>query len=218
MLRTDFSKIKLCNYLSPEGAKRTLSTRTIRLAKPSQFNDPFDMRLDEVFGLDIIQFVEAQKHVIVDFLSGELNSLRLSKLGVMAGIINKSMRDASLRKKKIIRDELTATPIEKLYDFDSLRKIEAKVLERFQTEMDRFGIFCTTLNHNSLLMWAHYAQSHQGAVLEFAPDFNRNSVLCASRPVRYSNERPLLYRTPSDMLRHGLTMSAEESGAIAESW
>jgi hypothetical protein len=31
-------------------------------------------------------------------------------------------------------------------------------------------VFCSTKNHDSLLMWAHYAQAHKGVVLRFLPD------------------------------------------------
>ena len=107
--------------------------------------------------------------------------------------------------------ELIADNIDEIYDFESINKSYNNTLEKIQGSLNCHGVFCTTLNHDSLLMWAHYAQSHQGAVFEFAPDFERGSVLCASKPVRYNKERPLVFRSPSDMLRHGITMSEDES-------
>ena len=121
------------------------------------------------------------------------------------------MRTASPEKRKFLRDELIATPSEQLYDFDTIKKNHFEILKKFKAGFNRYGIFCTTLRHDSLLMWAHYAQSHQGAVLQFAPDFKRDSVLCASKPVLYAKERPLPYSSRSDLLRHCITMSPEES-------
>jgi len=43
--------------------------------------------------------------------------------------------------------------------------------------------------------------------LEFSPDVEKDSALSASMPVRYKKERPLIYRNPSDLVRHALTMS-----------
>ena len=87
MVKLDFSKTRLFKYLSPDGAKKSLSTRTIKFSKPSEFNDPFDMRIDELTGLNSRKFAEELRHEMVDFLSGELGSLRNSEMGNMAGII-----------------------------------------------------------------------------------------------------------------------------------
>jgi hypothetical protein len=55
-------------------------------------------------------------------------------------------------------------------------------------------------------MWSHYTQHHQGVVFEFSADVANDSALCASKSVRYSKERPLVYKTPADFARRGLTM------------
>jgi hypothetical protein len=135
MVKLDFSETRLFKYLSPDGAKKSLSTRTIKLSKPSEFNDPFDMRLDRAFGLDHREFVETQIAGIVDFLSDQLdiNSLRSSKIGDMAGKLSSSMRNASPEKKKWMRDELMATPVEEMYDFESLKNVEAMVVGKVFT-------------------------------------------------------------------------------------
>ena len=43
--------------------------------------------------------------------------------------------------------------------------------ERFEREwhdkVPRMRMLCITEEHDNLLMWAHYAQNHTGAVLEF---------------------------------------------------
>ena len=36
-------------------------------------------------------------------------------------------------------------------------------------------------------------------------------MFLVSKPVRYSEHRPLLYRTPDDFMRHAYQMSARES-------
>jgi hypothetical protein len=63
---------------------------------------------------------------------------------------------------------------------------------------DRFGILSMSEVPTSLLMWAHYAASHTGIVLEFESDhgfFHQRTVLpvfgCARR-VFYSLERPAI--------------------------
>jgi hypothetical protein len=213
MVRPDFSKIKLCKYLSPEGAKKSLPTRTIKLSKPCTFNDPFDTRLDEIFGRDFKKFAEDLKTEFLDFLikESDVKSPRSGEFGTKLELLKEILRNASPEKIEYFRNGANSTAVEQLYDIDAIKKTDEEVLKIFKLELNRYGVFCTTLKPDSLLMWAHYAQSHEGAVLRFAPDLKKDSVLCASEPVRYANDRPLLYRTAADLLRHGITMSSEES-------
>lgn len=60
-------------------------------------------------------------------------------------------------------------------------------------------------------MWAHYADKHCGVVLEFLPDAPRDSILLAARNVAYVKERPLLYRSAEEMVRHFYFIAEEES-------
>ena len=210
---TVWPKTRLFKYLSPDGAKSTLSTCSVRFSRPSSFNDPFDMRIDEILGLDFRQFAEEQKLALFELLSGELDtsSLRPGELGRKAALINEALRKASPDQKRTIKDELLATPLAQMYDFARIEKSRSELVAKLKELLNRCGLYCMTLRHDSLLMWSHYAQSHQGIVLEFAPDAERDSVLCASRPVRYKKERPLVYRSPSDLVRNSLTMSLEAS-------
>ena len=64
-------------------------------------------------------------------------------------------------------------------------------------------------------MWSHYAGAHTGAVLKFNLDATCDSPFLASKPVQYSLKRPLMYRTPDDLIRHCYSLSIEESaGAL----
>jgi hypothetical protein len=169
MAKLNFATLRLFKYLGPVGAKKTLSTGAIRLSAPSSFNDPFDMRLDEALGLGIRHFAEAQKLVLFELLSGELDQsqLRSGELGKKAALINKMLRSASVEQMKAIKDELIATPLEQLYNLESLQKAHDDLLKTLQVQMRRYGVFCMTLHHDSLLMWSHYAQHHEGVVFEF---------------------------------------------------
>jgi Protein of unknown function (DUF2971) len=173
------------------------------------------MRLDEVIGLDFRDFMEQQKIALFELLTGELdeNSLRKSKFGAKAALINEAMRKATPEQKNTIKKQLIATPLEELYDFDNLDKSRDELVNTIKEQMSHYGVFCTTLRHDSLLMWSHYTRSHQGAVLEFVADVEKDSALLASKPVRYSKERPLIYRTSSDLVRRALLMSTQESAS-----
>ena len=86
----------------------------------------------------------------------------------------------------------------------SLEGISAHMMPLLQERMARkldelLGVMCLTEAANSLLMWAHYADSHQGFVVQFdetSPFFDRrvgpDDELRHLRKVTYSSRRPSL--------------------------
>jgi Protein of unknown function (DUF2971) len=56
-------------------------------------------------------------------------------------------------------------------------------------EMSKAAMVCMSALPDHPLMWAHYADSHRGAVLIFQEQFKPNFV---ALPVRYSPDRPLV--------------------------
>ncbi|MBK8000857.1 MAG: DUF2971 domain-containing protein [Verrucomicrobia bacterium] len=81
---------------------------------------------------------------------------------------------------------------------DSLRTYHEEFNEIFPRQLQVhlsgfFGILCLSENHESLLMWAHYAKGHTGFVLEFDPDqepFYRERGEVAYLPDRPTWKRP----------------------------
>jgi hypothetical protein len=205
--------VKLFKYLGIEGAKKTISTNSFKLSVPSTFNDPFDVRLDEILGLDYAQFAEQQKAELFNVLAGKLpdGTLRESEMGRKALVINKMLQSATPDQLAAIRSQLMATPLDQLYDLQSLKAAGDTLLATLKDSMSRYGVLCLAARNDSVLMWSHYAQHHEGAVLEFSPDVARDSALLASRPVQYQLQRPLVYRTPGDLVRRALLMSSEQS-------
>jgi hypothetical protein len=104
------------------------------------------------------------------------------------------------------------TPIEEMYDLKKLEQTEQEVLTFIRQSFELDGVFCSTTDFKSLLMWAHYAEKHYGAVIEFTPSQEKHSAFLASKKVEYSNERPVLYATAQEFVLHGVKMSVKESG------
>lgn len=71
------------------------------------------------------------------------------------------------------------------------RKLDGKNI--FSQLNDKVGILCLTqaetLMPANLLMWAHYAESHQGLVIEFKPDCE---FIKEFSPVHYLPRRPVI--------------------------
>ena len=60
------------------------------------------------------------------------------------------------------------------------------MIKRFS---ERIGLYCLSQVNNSILMWSHYAQDHQGYCLQFeATDFT--PAFGAEQQVRYAEDLP----------------------------
>src|SRR5688500_3749946 len=50
--RADYTGI-LYKYTDHTGAKKILSNRTLKFTRPSEMYDPFDVYIDDIFGMDL---------------------------------------------------------------------------------------------------------------------------------------------------------------------
>ena len=55
--------------------------------------------------------------------------------------------------------------------YEELEQLRLKQIEDFRNT----ALFCATRTNDNLLMWAHYAEQHTGAVLGFKPDVERGN-------------------------------------------
>jgi len=67
----------------------------------------------------------------------------------------------------------------------------------YKTANKSIGVLCLTKNSDNLLMWAHYANSHRGFVVEldsensfFKQDLDDKNLMGKLKKVIYNNERP----------------------------
>lgn len=64
-------------------------------------------------------------------------------------------------------------------------------------------------------MWSHYSYLHQGVVLEISPMVD--SIYSKAENVIYSNVRPAIFKTPSDMIeRQCMDTEAETKEIVAK--
>jgi hypothetical protein len=212
-LTADSDTGDLYKYMGFEGAKKTLESGAVRFSRPADFNDPFDMSVKEALGGELDEFLGRFMGQFHDFVLGDIDYsvLRPGKFKESIILINQAIKNATPEQREALKEELSRTPVNSLYDLTKLRLLNNDTVEAIQSSMNTFGVFCSTKNHDSLLMWAHYAQAHKGVVLRFLPDKSKDSFFLASRPVKYSKERPLFYRNAAEFIQHSLCMTLFDS-------
>lgn len=203
---------QIYKYTPLAGLKATLEHRSFKLSRPSDFNDPIDMYLQETIGQNMEEFLEDLKKEFHDYLVNGIKD-RPSHNPRYSGILNfmhQAIDRAPEDQKEKILEELLNTPTEHMYDFDRLRKTNDEVTAAINTAFSFDAVFCSTTDSNNLLMWAHYADHHRGAVIEYTPNVEKDSVFLVSKPVQYSKERPLPYKDAAAMVT-GLEKNPSET-------
>jgi Protein of unknown function (DUF2971) len=157
--------------------------------------------------------LQGMKEAMVEFLASEIdyNALRESPNKAKIIIMNMAFKNARPEDIDNWRRDVLDTPIEEIYDIEKLQCSNDEMIQLIKESFNTDGIFCSTVESNNLLMWAHYADQHRGAVMEFTPSVQKDSMFLASKKVHYTTIRPLLYNAPMDMVVQGIAMPLEKS-------
>ena len=197
---------KIVNY-----SIEALKNNTVFLQSPKRFDDPYDSSI----AVDKVEFYRQRIKYYLDICSvqysfnEDANSL-VYKLA--QNIYEKSLEGKTLEEIFGITSELE--------EMDSLRRSVfifnlAKCLKAYKDDQDawphaiydalhhefeamndflvnKFRVACFTTSPYSMLMWAHYANSHQGFCIEYEiPDYDAKHAKLLHRlyPVVYSSRR-----------------------------
>jgi len=181
----------LFKYRSPTGQSLDMARRNVLWAAlPQSFNDPFDCTAAILDDNDqhklrvMLVFVTGQ----IDIVRRELGARRRSRFGfsrtAMRDLIRQFDRadgDADALMALFHRvNRMLPEAWRALLPADARRLVEQR--------LNTVGVVSLSSRRDSLLMWAHYADSHHGYCLGFDPDEFGKGTLC--RPVNYSRQFP----------------------------
>lgn len=180
-------------YTDREGALKILSNRNLLFKRPSELNDPFEVLIDDLFGIDLEEAHEESARSIFELLLkdpklyAERMRLPLEDAINAKALLNKfnnNQKEAIIQfAREIGKNDPGTQKVQKFLE-DSIPAI--------QELFSNCGIFCVTKNKNSMLMWSHYAQQHYGAIIGFKPSQENDSFLKMIKPVVYTDTRPVL--------------------------
>lgn len=197
-----FNNSMLYKYLTPEICIKILESMTLRFSQPSLFNDPFESK-------PIIKNIYRETD-LSDLFSAGINANQSQIAQVLINSFNSTIVEYDAKLVTDLSDE------EKINFFFNRMSKEASSLEEFVlNNLDKeafkeetinsfiqilglhIGVLSLTEDPNNLLMWAHYAKSHTGFVLEFDnnhPFFNsvENPIYPPCIKTVYQSERPII--------------------------
>lgn len=199
-------------YTSPETALKVLETGAFRYSSPLKFNDPFDIQSGLHFDFDI----------------GTLHDKVLNRLESLASAPTEPPVDPEDVWGKIVLEARRHFP---KFGFPKLRWREATA-ESFarlettirQTQVDYkqhwrekmlpgIRVFCVSEDRDNLLMWAHYAQDHRGAVFELWSLPEEDNPLSVAQPIDYVEHPPPFFTEP-EWIDDFMGIKKLDSGAL----
>jgi hypothetical protein len=177
------------------GVEKILTNRTLRFARPSEMNDPLDVYIEDLLGMDLEEVHERAIDALCELLTTNPQEYA-DRCGVpleSAEASAKILRNASDERRGEIRRYIKSVDMAALSpEYKALRADQPALRDAVVSHLRNCAIFCASRTPSNLLMWAHYDEQHRGAVLGFLPDVARDSMLTQIEPVAYSDRRPSL--------------------------
>jgi hypothetical protein len=189
-------------YMSAETASRTLDSLELRWSAPSTFNDPFDVQMDLRFDFDRAtlgrRIVEEVDRVVFSDQEPTGDDAHPVFLGLKECWRNRAQFDREDMRRQA---EILCSALD-----NQQHTVRDEAQRIFRGFLDRVRVLCVSEVADNLLMWAHYAELHRGAVLRFRclPDIN--STVCWAWQVSYSTDLP----TFADLNRWVRELSGQE--------
>jgi hypothetical protein len=179
-------RVHFFKYCKLATADRVLRTGRLRWSSPLLFNDPFDYAR-------VLSFSFTSEE-LVDALIDELKVM-LAKGVRPSGVMQPSI-STLLDKMRASGDRLEATMLrfrEVLAAQDLMKMTNYKGMqEAWDLYLPYMRILCVSETNTSGPMWAHYAESYKGAVLQLECVDAVDSPLLAAKQVIYSDESPVI--------------------------
>ncbi|WP_410499103.1 DUF2971 domain-containing protein [Chitinibacter sp. S2-10] len=197
--------MRLFKYFHPDRTD-VLLNGMIRFSSPKILNDPFELKpyISGIADNDYLgaQFEKNFTALIEEEYAQSPEQLRL------AVSFEKFQQFAEERKSSVLHGVREHT-----------KKLTPKINSIINNKFEEIiGILCFTESAENILMWAHYADSHQGFVVEFdenSPFFNQRKSdedeMRHLRKIVYRNERPAINLTDIDDLSSFLTKGIDWS-------
>jgi hypothetical protein len=175
-------------YCTADTLKKILASKRFRWNAPVNFNDPFDhltqisltdnpLELKEYYLEECKKFIFDKEEPNILYPNEYSNALSLLRANA-----NNLSQDEILKELAEGFDE----------GLENVKNDLAKVNAEWEKAIRTARIFCVSEAPQNFLMWAHYADSHSGAMLELKCIEELDTPLCAASKVEYKKQMPKL--------------------------
>ena len=170
--QTNVRPTLIYKYLSVNGGIASLKKCTVQYTLASMLNDPFECKPQDIFPIDKEDKIQKAWAATVDEKAWE--DYWREEFGFKSLTPN-------------LEAFRTASPVDVARNIEKIAKM---ILERERKVLpSHFYIACFSEVHDSILMWTHYTDTHQGIVVGYRTDA---PFLNCLEQVRYQKTRPCI--------------------------
>lgn len=180
-------------YATSETVLTILQKRTVKYSSPVIFNDPFDTQTRIGFAFEESEFVKQFADELYRLIHAKEepsfidNGSTLSRgVHFLRKIVKNSQKKMSKEGFAKVTKDIVETSIKEF------EQAVEDVNSWWMKAVRATKVFCVAEAVDNLLMWAHYAKDHTGAVIAFQCLPELDTPLCAARKVNYVATPPLI--------------------------
>lgn len=170
--------------MTAKTARIVLQNLTLRWSSPIEFNDPFDIPREIIFGIDTSEIKKASLLYLMELIKNPPEET--DDFNPKLRLILEAVKNADAGIKSEIVNEIKKFPNENYIDSTSLEELK----NLWRNLIPDFRILCLCEAHDTVSMWYHYADKYQGVVLEFDCNDKLDSAWLVAEPVNYVDSIP----------------------------
>jgi hypothetical protein len=192
-------------YMSRATGRVVLENRTLRWSTPATLNDPFDNQFDLHVDIDrnVVKPMTMQR--LWEGYAGE----HPAPIGNVLGVGLRILRD---RVRGLTREQFEQHFSDVVDEgLDRGDRLLPELQDQLRPHAAQHKLLCLSTTATSTLMWAYYAEQHQGVVASFKSVPGVDSPWPAGRPVQYQPDVPRLFDANflADMMSGRASMNVE---------
>jgi hypothetical protein len=201
--------IRYYKYTDAKGLAATLVNDAIRLSRPKNFNDPHDVRVGKIIPDDIDDYLAHMSRATHEIFASDFDQRKLPENSQKEKIILINNTLKALNKEELKKYEKEFYSELPNYNKKNILALLKEQQEKLDETVESLGVFSCCTRYDETLMWAHYADSNRGAVIELCPNLENDSALKLLKPVQYTNEFSA-YVKPEKMAHMQIFLSPTE--------
>ncbi len=172
-------------YMPAETARIVLANRTLRWSAPVLFNDPFDIHPDTLH-FNGVELQHALMEEISSLLCNPANTVVADpRLEYLLDVARRSTPEQRAAMAAVTKEYKPFVPDPANDSLQELKQVWSDMVSNMR-------VLCLSEVNDLTAMWAHYAASATGVVLQFEAVYGLDSVFLRARPVTYDDSPPAI--------------------------
>ncbi|MBU4414824.1 MAG: DUF2971 domain-containing protein [Proteobacteria bacterium] len=161
------------------------------------FNDPFDIQNELTPDFNLNDFPDATMKVVEQYVKNDY-PMPNAEDGFSKAILIMREKSKTQGYKKAEIEAITYPLLGHL--LGEVNFLISQVNSHWHNSMRDSRVFCVTENNDNLLMWAHYAKDHTGAVFQLATLPESDTPLSVAKKVKYK-EKPVRFYSLDELIK-----------------